>query len=136
MRMTLYVPARPEPQARPRANFKTGATYSQHPDFYYVCMLEAAKKRPVVPLISAVRLSVRFTYKRPAAHRFEIYKTSRADLDNLEKAVMDALTHAKWWADDSLVVEKRSVKVWGDRDGCEIMVESLPNIMRFGEDWK
>ena len=68
-------------------------------------------------------------------HRFEIYKTSRADLDNLEKAVMDALTAAKWWQDDCLVVDKRTVKVWGACDGCEILAEELKNIKTFGEGW-
>ncbi len=96
MRLTLYVPARPEPQARPRAKFQTKHVYSTHPDFYYVCFLEATKKAPPRPLAGALRLSIRFMYKRPNAHNFEIYKTTRADLDNLEKAVMDALTRAKW----------------------------------------
>lgn len=136
MRLTLYVPARPEPQARPRAKFQTKHVYSAHPDFYYVCFLEATKKAPPRPLAGALRLSIRFTYKRPHAHNFEIYKTTRADLDNLEKAVMDALTRAKWWTDDAVVASKYSLKVWGERDGCEIQVDSLKNIVNFGDGWK
>lgn len=65
--------------------------------------------------------------------RFENYKTTKPDLDNLEKAVMDALTTAKWWTDDSIVVDKRSVKVWGDADYCEILAEQISNIGRFGD---
>ena len=110
--------------------------YSAHPDFYYAVFNVAWQKRPVTPFQNAVRLCVRFTYKRPAARHFEVYKTSRADLDNLEKAVMDALTQAKWWVDDALVADKRTVKVWGDQDGCEILAEGLKNVISFGEDWK
>ena len=136
MTLRLYLPIRPEPQARPRANFKTKHAYSTHPDFYYICMLEATKKAPPRPLTGALRLCVRFMYKRPSAHNFEIYKTSRADLDNLEKAVMDALTSAKWWVDDALVASKFSTKVWGDRDCCEIQVDTLKNVVSCGEGWR
>ena len=136
MKLYIYVPARPEPQARPRANFEKGFMYSKHPDFFYSVANEAAKKRPVKPFSNAVRLCVRFTYKRPESRHFEIYKTTRSDLDNLEKAVMDALTHATWLTADSMVVDKRTVKVWGDRDGCEILAEGLKNIMQFGDGWK
>ena len=117
MRLYINVPARPEPQARPRANFKKGTMYTAHPDFYYAVFNVAWQKRP-------------------ATRHFEVYKTSRADLDNLEKAVMDALTQAKWWMDDCLVVDKRTVKVWGDQNGCEILAEGLKNVISFGEDWK
>nr|DAL61728.1 MAG TPA_asm: Endodeoxyribonuclease RusA [Caudoviricetes sp.] len=136
MRLYIHVPARPEPQARPRANFKKGTMYSAHPDFYYAVFNAAWQKRPVTPFQNAVRLCVRFTYKRPATRHFEVYKTSRADLDNLEKAVMDALTQAKWWVDDALVADKRTVKVWGEQNGCEILAEGLKNVIGFGEDWK
>lgn len=136
MKLYIYVPARPEPQARPRANFEKKYMYSTHPDFFYHVAREAAKKRPASPFSNAVRLCVRFTYKRPETRRFEIYKTTRADLDNLEKAVMDALTQAKWWADDCLVVDKRTVKIWGERNGCEILAEGLKNVVNFGDGWK
>lgn len=49
---------------------------------------------------------------------------------------MDALTQAKWWVDDALVADKRTVKVWGDQNGCEILAEGLKNVISFGEDWK
>lgn len=135
MKLYLHIPARPEPQPRPRGNFKTHRFYAPKPDFYYAVLMAAQAKRPPVPMQKAIRLCIRFTYKCPEAHRFEIYKTSRADLDNLEKAVMDALTEARWWKDDCLVVDKRTVKVWGACDGCEILAEELKNIKTFGEGW-
>lgn len=133
MKFYIKVPVRPEPQARPRANFKNRHAYSEHPDFYHLLVYYVRQKWVYSPFQVALRLGIRFCYKRPATRRFEIYKTSRADLDNLEKAVMDALTTARVWDDDALVVDKRSVKVWGDSDYCEILVEPLKNIMSFGE---
>ena len=129
----INVPVRPEPQARPRANFAKGYMYSKHPDFYNTLVYHVRQKWVYSPFQGALRLCVRFCYKRPATRRFEIYKTSRADLDNLEKAVMDALTTARVWVDDALVVDKRTVKVWGDSDSCEILVEPMKNVIAFGE---
>lgn len=129
----INVPVRPEPQARPRANFAKGYMYSKHTDFYNTLVYYVRQKWVYSPFQGALRLCVRFCYKRPATRRFEIYKTSRADLDNLEKAVMDALTTARVWVDDALVVDKRTVKVWGDSDSCEILVEPMKNIIAFGE---
>lgn len=132
-KLYLYVPYRPEPQARPRANWEKRVVYSKHPDFYHSVVYHASQKRPLAPFNSAVRLCLRFVYKKPAVRRFEIYKTTKPDLDNLEKTVMDALTTAKWWTDDSIVVDKRSVKVWGDADYCEILAEQITNLGRFGD---
>lgn len=42
--------------------------------------------------------------------------TSRPDLDNLEKAVMDAMTDYGVWQDDSFVCSKRSVKIYADNE--------------------
>ena len=128
MNWTLTVPARPEPQARPRANFTTRGVYSHHPDFYYRVLRMAYEKRPATPFTGALQVQLRFCYKRPASRKLELYKTSRADLDNLEKAVLDALTGAKIWEDDALVVDKHSVKVWAEQDGCNIFVRTLPNV--------
>ena len=55
----------------------------------------------------------------------EFYHTKRPDLDNLEKAVMDALTKAKWWEDDSQVCVKITKKRYMGKPGVEIYAAEL-----------
>ena len=54
------------------------------------------------------------TYTTPIAVDMIVYPPDnrRRDLDNIEKALFDALTKAGVWADDSLIRERRSR--WGD----------------------
>ena len=54
------------------------------------------------------------TYTTPIKIDMIVYPPDnrRRDLDNIEKALFDALTKAEVWADDSLIRERRSR--WGD----------------------
>lgn len=62
------------------------------------------------PLSCAIKLSVTFVHARPKRLTGSKYtvqripKTTKPDLDNLLKMVMDILTKAKLWEDDNLVV--------------------------------
>lgn len=92
-----------------------------------------------------VRVWVRFTFDRPASH----YRTGRnahilkdtaprfpghscGDVDKLQRAIFDALTDAKVWADDTQIVDVRARKFYaGDDDlaldqaGVDVIVEPL-----------
>jgi Holliday junction resolvase RusA-like endonuclease len=57
--------------------------------------------------------------KTAAALAGELRPASKPDLDNLEKAVTDALNQVVYY-DDSLIVEKTSRKVYGARPRAEI----------------
>lgn len=62
---------------------------------------------------------------KPSAPPFPVTKP---DLDKLCRAVLDALTDAGVWRDDSQVAELNAGKVYatgGDRPGCVIEVSSL-----------
>jgi Holliday junction resolvase RusA-like endonuclease len=97
-------------------------------------------------LTGPVRVWVRFTFERPPSH----YRTGRnrhllttaapamptidkiGDLDKLIRAIFDALTDAKVWADDRLVVDVRARKLYAgedelalDRAGVDVIVEPL-----------
>lgn len=82
-----------------------------------------------------LRMELVFMLKRPKGH----YGTGRnagrlkgglpgapmgrPDLDNLAKAVMDALTDMGLWADDSQVVDLRVRKLWEQGEtGCHVRV--------------
>lgn len=97
-------------------------------------------------ITNPVKVWVRFTFERPPSH----YRAGRnahllrdgappaptgrdlGDVDKLIRAVFDALTVAKVWADDSLVVDVRARKVYAGEDelaleraGVDIVIEPL-----------
>jgi Holliday junction resolvase RusA-like endonuclease len=52
--------------------------------------------------------------------------TQKPDKDNLEKAVMDALTSIGIWKDDCQVYGGITEKYWtADKSGAEILIEEL-----------
>ena len=88
------------------------------------------------PLEGPVYLDTYFFMKRPKSHyrtgkHAGVLKedaprwcTSKPDIDNLRKNVMDALTKAGFWRDDAQVAEGRSSKRYADE---------LPNtVIQFG----
>lgn len=92
-----------------------------------------------------VRVWVRFTFDRPPSH----YRTGRnahllkdtsprfpgrscGDVDKLQRAIFDALTDARVWADDTQVVDVRARKFYADEDeyaldraGVDIILEEI-----------
>lgn len=95
----------PKPQARPRA-FVMGTSariYSPKTDWFRIVHQAALEHRPPVPMDLPVYLNVRFVMPRPKSKRTQRWACSRPDSDNLLKAVMDAMTNAKWWTDDGRV---------------------------------
>jgi len=54
-----------------------------------------------------------------------IYKTSSPDKDKLERAINDALTDAGVWKDDALVCDGGSRKVYGNKTGARIWVQTM-----------
>lgn len=94
------------------------------------------------PYLGAVRLVVTFTKKRPKSHygtgrNANVLKESapedctgrnHGDVDKLCRAVMDALTMAGLWRDDSQVTHMEAARVWcepGQPPGVAIEVEAL-----------
>jgi Holliday junction resolvase len=98
---------------------------------------EAARAAGLTKFEGAVSLELRFNFKRPKSHFTKgglvkhtapAHHTQRSDLDNLEKAVEDALTRLGAWQDDSFVVRKFSSKDWAignSAGGCHITISEL-----------
>ena len=94
---------------------------------------------PLHPLLGPIALDLEFYFERPKAHYrtgrnagvlredAPYWHTSKPDRDNLEKAVMDALTTLGFFKDDAQVCggDRPPVKVYGDVAGCNIRIAQL-----------
>ena len=138
--LDFFVPGTPAPQPRPRARVMF-INRKPVPQVYNPADADDWKKAVaryalasyhIEPLDEPLRLCLSFRMPRPQSHflksglRLEapIFHTARPDTDNLEKAVMDALTGILW-RDDSLICQKYAEKVYvpaGGDTGCRILV--------------
>ncbi len=131
-----------EPQPWPRAGATTfrGTDGKHHariydasnPTYktYQLFTTRAAKSAKPLPIGSqptstdrldgALDVAIIFAFTCPQSMRARLakresqtmLKSSKPDLDNLEKGVLDTLTHSDVWRDDARVAQKRSRKIW------------------------
>ena len=104
---TITVYGEPKAQPRPRATARGGFARVYNPstaDEWKQAIVDAARNMGE-PFLGPVSLEIRFDMPRPKSMRGTDQKphTVKPDIDNLVKAVMDALTTAIWWIDDSQV---------------------------------
>lgn len=97
--------------------------------------LAAKPFAPAAPISGPVRVDLVFCFARPKSHfkgnnpERELRETaphrhcSKPDIDNLAKAVLDALTQlGVFWRDDSQVCEIYAEKFYAQRSGCTVGV--------------
>lgn len=123
----LIVLGKPIAQPRHRASARGGFVRmylpADHPVHKYKRDIAAEVKAAGWSRVEGpVRLECVFSFASARSPRHTQYKISKPDLDNLEKAVMDALTIAGAWNDDAQVVFKMSAKVTGKIDATSIML--------------
>jgi len=143
----FFVSGDPKPQPRPRAfarrmgnAIRAGVYESGGADGWKACVaVQANMFRPQVPLSGALSVTLLFRMPRPKGH----YGTGRnatvlklasplnheckPDLDNLAKAVLDAMTVGGWWGDDCQITDLRVRKEWagvGQLAGCGIEIRA------------
>lgn len=100
--------------------------------------LAAKPNRPPSPLSGPVRLSATFVFPRPKAHfianrpergirdNAPIWHTKKPDRDNLEKALLDALTQLGcFWHDDAQVCCGQICKEFGEQPGVRVQIIAL-----------
>ncbi len=94
--------------------------------------LHAERARNGRTLVGPLGMSLRFFMtapKKPA--RME--PSCKPDLDNLVKAVLDALNQAGIWNDDAQVVQIHALKTYGDEPRTEVDVVELTDCFRHKE---
>lgn len=104
----------PVSKGRPRVS-RYGAYTPKKTRDYTDHHSEILKKQFTQDIIDEpIRLSVTFVSKRPKrlltkkAPDSRIWKTTKPDIDNLLKMVMDIITKAEIWTDDNLIVSIQS----------------------------
>ena len=111
----FFVAGTPVAQPRVRMVRSNGHVYTpRSADAWKAAVRVAWRAEPRQPLEGPVRLSLNFCMPRPAYHfttkgaltaGAPVRHTVKPDIDNLVKAVMDALTDAGAWHDDCQIVE-------------------------------
>ena len=74
--------------------------------------------RPEKPLTGPVGLYITWMFPTDKKKDWGRPKTTRPDLDNMAKGILDVLTELKFWKDDNQVVELCLVKYWSSPEGA------------------
>lgn len=77
--------------------------------------------KPEKPIEGPVELKIVWRYKKNKAG----WKTTRPDLDNMEKLLLDTMTQVGFWLDDAQVVMKATAKTWSKDMGIDIEVREI-----------
>ena len=137
--LSVFVPGLPVGQPRPRATSFGGRARMYDPgtsNEWKACVIHAVRGNAgLFPAGIPVRCDLTFFLPRPKAHygsgkNASVLKgsaptrpTGKPDRDNLEKAVLDALTSTGIWHDDSQVADGRLRKRYATvNTGCEIRI--------------
>jgi len=129
----------PKPQARPKTfhrTLKSGrafvTTYSPKSDWYHLVYSETLKQKQKLKerLSGALELKLMFYLPIPKSlskkkRGMLMYVSKRPDVDNLAKAVMDAINNVGIWEDDSQISVLRVSKIYSDEPRCIITINQL-----------
>ena len=130
--VSFVVSGTPTAQPRHRATARGGYVRfylpSEHPVHEYKkAIIEGARRHKNGVIEGPVRLDILFSFlpAKSAKGVKATFKISKPDLDNLEKAVMDAITESGIWIDDAQVVEKHTAKIIGSSEGTSITIQGI-----------
>ncbi|MBR0541447.1 MAG: RusA family crossover junction endodeoxyribonuclease [Clostridia bacterium] len=139
MRIDYSVVGIPKPQARPKVfhrTLKSGkpfvSTYSPKTDWFnivYTRTLEEKTKRKI-RLSGALELKLIFCLPIPKSiskkKKEQLhYVIKKPDVDNLAKAVMDAMNNTGIWEDDSQIACLYVSKIYSEEPRCLITIEEI-----------
>lgn len=141
--INFFVPGIPKPQPRPRAvvRGKHAGVYDPGTASAWRADVRAAalSAAPREPFTGGVVVSLAFAFQRPASHlkkrggltrNAPAFPTGRNDVDNLAKAVIDAMDGLGFWGDDGQIVDLRVTKAYGRNPGVEIVMHAAEAVVR------
>lgn len=67
---------------------------------------------PEEPLEGPIQLNIVWVFKTEDPKLAGMYRTTKPDLDNLEKDLLDCMTKLGFWKDDSQIALKLTAKRW------------------------
>lgn len=107
----------PMPAPRPRFRVVKGKNYGMayNDPVYTKWKTEAARQLLQMPKpeqYDHVRLTCTFEVEQPKKTKLKVPKP---DCDNYAKALMDSISQANWWTDDSQVVSLEVRKAWAPK---------------------
>ena len=79
--------------------------------------------RPAAPITGPVELSVEWHFVSKS-HK-PSWRTTRPDLDNLLKGIIDCMTMEGFWADDNQICVLHGHKQWSEHAGIYISIREL-----------
>lgn len=139
--ITFFVAGEPKAQPRPRATGRHRGVYNPTTanEWKTQVKAEAQNHKPMVPFLVPVRVGLTFFFARPNGHFSHskgvvtlrpdapFFHAIKPDCDNLEKAVLDALTDlGGFWPDDASVAWISTRKLYagqGEATGCQIQIK-------------
>ena len=139
MEINYTVVGIPKPQARPKVFHKTLksgkpfiSTYSPKSDWFHLVYTESLKQKNLLKnrLSGALRVILRFGIPIPKSiskkKREQLqYVTKKPDIDNLTKAVLDAINNAGLWEDDSQIASLQVKKIYSEEPRCLITIREV-----------
>jgi Holliday junction resolvase RusA-like endonuclease len=132
MPLSFSVPGSPVPQPRPRVSTRGGFARAyvpaKHPVHKYrAAVADAAKTAGASVSEDAVAVELTFLFERPKSHKTakglkrDAPKLPQQDVDNLAKAVLDALTCVAWH-DDRQVARLTVVKQYAQESATLVQI--------------
>ena len=130
-----------KPQARPKVFHKVlkngrpfVSTFSPKTDWFHLVYIESLKQKNLLKnrLSGALRLNLLFCMPIPKSISKKkkeklFYVSKRPDVDNLAKAVMDAINQVGLWEDDSQIAVLEVSKIYAEEPRCVIYIQELEN---------